>query len=55
MTVSSTIEIQPTRTARIDRLASRLAHAAIGLVAFALLAGVWLAYFTIVPFDFTVR
>ena len=55
MTVSPTIEIRTSRTARFDRFGSRLARAAIALVAFALLAGVWLAYFTFVPFDFTVR
>ena len=55
MTVSPTIEIRTSKTARSDRLASRLASGAVALVAFGLLAGVWLAYFMVVPLDFTVR
>ena len=55
MTVSPTIEIRTSKTARSDRLASRLAHGAVALVAFGLLAGIWLAYFMIVPLDLTVR
>jgi hypothetical protein len=55
MTVSTTLEIPASRLSRINELASRLARAAIALVAFALLAGIWLAYFMFVPFDFTVR
>jgi hypothetical protein len=55
MTVSPTVEIPTNRIAHTDRLATRLAHVVIGLVAFALLAGVWLAYFTFVPLDLTVR
>jgi hypothetical protein len=55
MTVSPTIEIRTSPFAPDDRLLSRIARAAIALVAFGLLAGVWLAYFTVVPLDFTVR
>jgi hypothetical protein len=55
MIVSPTIEMPASRTRRVDRLASRLAHGAVALVAFGLLAGVWLAYFMVVPLDFTVR
>jgi hypothetical protein len=55
MTVSPTIEMPASGTTRADRLASRLPHGAVALVAFGLLAGVWLAYFMVVPLDFTVR
>ena len=55
MTVSPTIATRTSGTARFDRIASRLAHSAVALVAFGLLAGVWLAYFMVVPLDFTVR
>ena len=55
MTVSPTIETRKSSAVRFDRIASRLAHGAVALVAFGLLAGVWLTYFTVVPFDFTVR
>ena len=55
MTVYPTIETRTSRTVRFDRIASRLVHGAVALVAFGLLAGIWLTYFTVVPFDFTVR
>lgn len=55
MTVSPTIETRTSRTVRFDRIAPRLAHGAVALVAFGLLTGVWLAYFMVVPLDFTVR
>jgi hypothetical protein len=58
MTVSPTIATRTSGTVRFDRIASRLAHSAVALVAlvaFGLLAGVWLAYFMVVPLDFTVR
>ena len=55
MTVSPTIETRTSSTVRFDRIASRLAKGAVALVAFGLLAGVWLAYFMVVPLDFTVR
>ena len=55
MTVSPTIETRTNDNVRFDRIASRLAHGAVVLVAFGLLAGVWLAYFMVVPLDFTVR
>ena len=55
MTVSPTIATRTRRTVRVDRIVPRLADGAVALVAFALLAGVWLAYFTVVPLDFTVR
>ena len=55
MTVSPTIDSRTNRTVGFDRIASRLAHGAVALVAFGLLAGVWLAYFMVVPLDFTVR
>jgi hypothetical protein len=54
MTVSPTVEIRPS-DARIGPLTAKLARAALVLVAFALLSGVWLAFFTFVPFDFSLR
>lgn len=50
MTVSPTIEL-----VSATRWHERLAEAVIGLVAFALLSGAWLAFFMLVPFDFTIR
>ena len=55
MTVSPTIETRTSRTVHFDRIAPRLAHGAVALAAFGLLAGVWLAYFMVIPLDFTVR
>jgi hypothetical protein len=55
MTVSPTIETRTSSATRSDRLSLKLAHGAVALVAFGLLAGVWLAYFMVVPLDFTVR
>lgn len=54
MTVSptaTTTELGPDT----GRLLAKVGRAIVSLVAFALLAGVWLAYFIVVPLDFTVR
>ena len=55
MTVSPTVSPAVELRAHRLEIASKLAHAAISLVAFALLAGIWLAYFMVLPPDFTVR
>ena len=51
MIVTPTIEL----VTGLQRLNAKLAEAVVSLVAFALLAGVWLAFFTFIPFDFRVR
>ena len=51
MTVSPAIELAP----GTHQLRAKLAQAVVALVAFALLSGVWLAYFMFVPLDFRIR
>ena len=51
MTVTPTIEL----VTGLQRLSENVVHAVVALVAFGLLAGVWLAFFTVIPFDFHVR
>ena len=51
MTVSPAIELTPCT----HQLRAKVAETVLALVAFALLSGVWLAYFTFVPFDFRIR
>ena len=51
MIVTPTIEL----ITELQRLNARLGRAVLALVAFGLLAGVWLAFFTFIPFDFRVR
>jgi hypothetical protein len=49
---ASQIELTTGR-AQSRRLLHRLAEPALAALAFALLTGAWLAFFTFVPFDFT--
>ena len=51
MTISPTIEL----VTRPQWISSKIAETVVALVAFALLSGIWLAYFTFVPFDFRIR
>ena len=51
MTVSPTIGLAPAT----QNVLARVARAVVALTAFALLAGVWFAYFTFIPPDFRVR
>ena len=51
MIVTPTIEL----VAELQELNANLGKAVVGLVAFGLLAGVWLAFFTFIPFDFNLR
>ena len=51
MIVTPTIEL----VTDLQRLSARVGHALVALVAFGLLGGVWLAFFTFIPFDFHVR
>jgi hypothetical protein len=39
----------------LQGLTAKLGQAVVALVALGLLAGVWLAFFTFIPFDFHVR
>jgi hypothetical protein len=52
---ASQIELVTGDTQTSGRLLARLGEAALAALAFALLSGVWLAFFTFLPFDFTPR
>jgi hypothetical protein len=45
----------PTSAGSTKRFARRLAEVALGLLVVAALTGAWLAFFTFVPLDFTLR
>ena len=55
MTTSPHIELATSRRWSTRRIVESLPHAAVAAIAFALLAGAWLSFFLVVPFDFTVR
>jgi hypothetical protein len=55
MTTSPHIELATSRRWSTRRIVESVTHAAVAAIAFALLAGVWLEFFTFVPFDFRVR
>lgn len=55
MTTTSHIELATSRQWSARRIVESLPQAAVAAIAFALLAGAWLSFFMVVPFDFTIR
>jgi hypothetical protein len=55
MTTTSHIELATSRRWSTRRTVESLTQAAVAAIAFALLAGAWLSFFMVVPFDFTIR
>ena len=53
MTVSSTIDLATSSARSTRQLHSRLLYATFAVLAFALVTGAWLAFFTFLPLDFT--
>jgi hypothetical protein len=55
MTTTSHIELTTSRRWSTRRIVESVPHAALAAIAFALLAGAWLEFFTFLPLDFRVR